>query len=259
VSPTPSVAANAGRDASGVRRVERTGLSRTVAIVVAVVLAAVIVVLDQLSKHWAETSLAVREPRAVVGELLQFRLLYNSGAAWGMGSGITPVVTLVQIAICIGALVYVVRSVRSVPWALALGCIVGGALGNIHDRILRAPSPFHGEVVDFIELPHWPVFNVADMAVVVGAVLIVLLGVLGVASDPAARDQTADAAETSAAETAAADTSAVEASAAADGAGEDASGSDAAADTAAPAGREAADDQDAMGDHGVGSASERRP
>ncbi len=234
MSPTPSSAANAGRDASGVRRVQRAGISRTVAVVAVVALAAVIVALDQLSKHWAETSLVALEPRAVVGELLQFRLLYNSGAAWGMGSGITPVVTLVQIAICIGALVYVVRSVRSVPWAIALGCIVGGALGNIHDRILRAPSPFHGEVVDFIELPHWPVFNVADMAVVVGAVLIVLLGVLGVVADPPASDRE-------------------------DGAVADGAGSAGETDRGAADERRVADEPGAADGRGIGTAAERRP
>lgn len=234
MSPTPSSAANAGRDASGVRHVQRAGLSRTVAVVAAVALAAVIVVLDQLSKHWAETSLVALEPRRVVGELLQFRLLYNSGAAWGMGSGITPVVTLVQIAICIGALVYVVRSVRSVSWAVALGCIVGGALGNIHDRILRAPGPFRGEVVDFIELPHWPVFNVADMAVVIGALLIVLLGVLGAAADPTASDRE-------------------------DGAVADGAGPAGEADGAASDGRGVADEPGAGDGRGIGSAPERRP
>ncbi len=63
--------------------------------------------------------------------------------------------------------------------------ILGGALGNIHDRLLREPGPFHGEVVDFLELPNWPVFNVADMAVVGGAILVVLLGILGRPYDPA--------------------------------------------------------------------------
>jgi signal peptidase II len=67
---------------------------------------------------------------------------------------------------------------------------MGGALGNIHDRLLRAPGPFHGAVVDFLELPRWPVFNVADMAVVGGAILIVALGLFGLEADPARAEET---------------------------------------------------------------------
>src|SRR5699024_733832 len=82
-------------------------------------------------------------------------------------------------------IVFAIRAVRSPAYTLALGLILGGALGNIHDRLLRDPSPFHGAVVDFLELPHWPVFNVADMGVVGGAILIVALGLFGVAAAPA--------------------------------------------------------------------------
>ncbi|GAB2549697.1 signal peptidase II [Brachybacterium huguangmaarense] len=185
MTSNPTSSANAGRDASGVRRV-RPSLSRAAAVLVAVVIALVIAVLDQWSKHWAETALELHEPREAIGELLRFHLLYNSGAAWGMGASITPVVTIVQMLICLGALVVVVRTVRSAAWAAALGLVIGGALGNIHDRLLRPPGPFRGEVVDFLRLPNWPVFNVADMAVVAGAILIVLLTLLGIAMNPGA-------------------------------------------------------------------------
>ena len=146
-------------------------------------------VADQLTKNWAEANLHELVPQPFLGEFLQLTLLYNSGAAWGMGSGITPVVTCLQVAIVIGVIVFAVRAVRSPWYTLALGLVLGGALGNIHDRLLRPPGPFHGEVVDFLELPHWPVFNVADMAVVGGALLIVLLGVIGHAADPAEVDE----------------------------------------------------------------------
>lgn len=186
MSHSITCAADAGRSASGVRRLRaRRGVDPRAAISLAGALALVVLVLDLWTKHWAERHLEPLEPRPLLGELLQLNLLYNSGAAWGMGAGITPVVTLVQIAICVGAVVVLIRAVRSMAWALALGLIVGGALGNIHDRLLRAPGPFRGEVVDFLALPHWPVFNVADMAVTSGAVLIVLLGLLGVPTDPA--------------------------------------------------------------------------
>ncbi|ATG56599.1 signal peptidase II [Brachybacterium ginsengisoli] len=151
-----------------------------------VVIAVVLAVIDQITKNWAEANLPLLEPQPFLGEVLQLTLLYNTGAAWGMGAEITPVVTCLQIAIVIGVLVFAVKVVRSGWYTLALGLILGGALGNIHDRLLRDPSPFHGAVVDFLELPNWPVFNVADMGVVGGAVLVVALGLFGIAADPSA-------------------------------------------------------------------------
>lgn len=181
--------ADAGRSASGVRRVRGRGVGRGTAIALLALPALAVLVADLVTKHWALVHLEPSVPRDLLGSVLKLRLIRNSGAAWGMGSGITPVVTCLQIAICLGAVVVLVRSVRSRPWALALGLIVGGALGNIHDRLLRSPGPFRGEVVDFLELPHWPIFNVADMAVTSGAILVVLLGVLGVHADPARRPE----------------------------------------------------------------------
>lgn len=190
MSPTPISSADAGRSASGVRsvgarRLGRRGLGRGAAIALAIGLALVIALIDQLTKRWALAHLTELVPRRALGDLLRLDLLHNSGAAGGIGAGSTPVVTVLQIVIAVVALVFVVRSVRSAAWAIALGLIVGGALGNIHDRLLRPPGPFRGEVVDFLQLPHWPVFNVADMGVTVGAVLVVLLGLLGVAPGPA--------------------------------------------------------------------------
>jgi signal peptidase II len=92
------------------------------------VLAVVILVVDQLTKNWAVASLPELDPQPFLGEFLQFTLLYNSGAAWGMGAEITPVVTCLQIAIVIGVIVFAVRSVRSPWYALALGLIMGGAI-----------------------------------------------------------------------------------------------------------------------------------
>ncbi|AXK47138.1 signal peptidase II [Brachybacterium saurashtrense] len=166
-------------------------MSRRAVLATIAALALVLAVIDQVTKNWAVANLPLLEPQPFLGEVLQLTLLYNSGAAWGMGSEITPVVTCLQIAIVLGVIVFAVRAVRSPWYALALGLVMGGALGNIHDRLLRAPSPFHGEVVDFLELPRWPVFNVADMGVVAGALLIVLLGLLGVAADPAEGEEQA--------------------------------------------------------------------
>lgn len=177
-APTRSETADAGRVTSGIRR--------PVVVTVLVLVAVVVLVLDQVSKAWAEANLTPLDQQPLLGPLLHLRLLYNSGAAWGMGSGSTPVVTALQLAIALAVVLYAVLRVRSPWWTIALALVLGGALGNIHDRLLRPPSPFHGEVVDFLELPHWPIFNVADMSVVSGAILIVILGLVGVHTDPTA-------------------------------------------------------------------------
>ena len=176
-----SQSASAGPEGSGARR----RLSRRTVLWTIAAIGAVIAVIDQITKNWAVDSLPLLEPQPFIGEILQLTLLYNSGAAWGMGAEITPVVTSLQLAIVAGVIVFAVKAVRSPWYTAALGLIMGGALGNIHDRLLREPGPFRGAVVDFLELPNWPVFNIADMAVVCGATMIVALGVFGVASDPA--------------------------------------------------------------------------
>ena len=176
-----SQSASAGPEGSGARR----RLSRRTVLWTIAAIGAVIAVIDQITKNWAVDSLPLLEPQPFIGEILQLTLLYNSGAAWGMGAEITPVVTCLQLAIVAGVIVFAVKAVRSPWYTAALGLIMGGALGNIHDRLLREPGPFRGAVVDFLELPNWPVFNIADMAVVGGAIMIVALGLFGVASDPA--------------------------------------------------------------------------
>lgn len=180
---------SAGPEGSGARR----RLSRRTVLLGMAAIGVVLAILDQISKNWAEANLPLLEPQPFLGEILQLTLLYNTGAAWGMGAEITPVVTCLQIVIVIAVIVFAVRAVRSGWYTLALGLILGGALGNIHDRLLRDPSPFHGAVVDFLELPNWPVFNVADMGVVGGAVLVVALGLFGIAADPATDDAPAEA------------------------------------------------------------------
>lgn len=176
-----SQSASVGPEGSGARR----RLSRRTVLGSIAAIGAVIAVIDQITKNWAVDSLPLLEPQPFIGEILQLTLLYNSGAAWGMGSEITPVVTCLQLVIVAGVILFAVKAVRSPWYTAALGLIMGGALGNIHDRLLREPGPFRGAVVDFLELPSWPVFNIADMAVVGGAIMIVALGVFGVASDPA--------------------------------------------------------------------------
>jgi signal peptidase II len=138
--------------------------------------------LDQTTKYLATRHLAPDHPRRVVGGVLELNLSRNAGAAFSTGRGYTVVLSL--LALCIVAVILrVARSLRSARWAVTLGLILGGALGNVSDRLFREPGPFRGHVVDFLELPHWPVFNVADMAICTAAVLFIGLSVRGVRLD----------------------------------------------------------------------------
>ncbi|MDX2970937.1 signal peptidase II [Kribbella solani] len=142
----------------------------------------VVLLLDQLTKALALAHLTPGEPVNVIGSLLKFNLIRNSGAAFSLGAGYTPYISAVQIIVAIGV-VYLSRRLESAGWALAFGLLFGGAVGNILDRIFRAPSPFHGHVVDFLQTPHWAIFNVADMAVTSAAILLVIQTLRGIRLD----------------------------------------------------------------------------
>jgi len=141
-----------------------------------------ILFLDQLTKALALAHLTPGEPVNVVGSLLKFNLIRNSGAAFSLGAGYTPYISAIQIIVAVGV-VYFSRRLGSAGWAVAFGLLFGGALGNILDRIFREPSPFHGHVVDFLQTPHWAIFNVADMAVTSAAILLVIQTLRGVKLD----------------------------------------------------------------------------
>ena len=131
---------------------------------------------DRITKAWAEASLAERPPIRLIPPVLQLRYTENSGGAFGI-FGSQP--WLFFAASLIVALIIVVSSFRQVSRATAigLGLILGGAFGNLTDRIIRGPG-VAGKVVDFIEFPRvWPVFNVADASIVIGAIVLVLAGV----------------------------------------------------------------------------------
>ena len=141
-----------------------------------------ILLLDQLTKALALAHPTPGEPVNVIGSLLKFNLIRNSGAAFSLGAGYTPYISAVQITVAIGV-VYLSRKLGSVGWAIAFGFLFGGAVGNIIDRIFREPSPFHGHVVDFLQTPHWAIFNVADMAVTSAAILLVIQTLRGIKLD----------------------------------------------------------------------------
>jgi signal peptidase II len=109
---------------------------------------------------------------------LDLQLTRNAGAAFGLAGGATIIFTLVAAAVVV-FIVATARRLRSKGWAVALGLLLGGALGNLGDRLFRDPGPLRGHVVDWIHLAHWPIFNIADSAIVVGGVLAVLLSMRG--------------------------------------------------------------------------------
>ena len=142
---------------------------RRAAIVVAAVLA--IVVVDQLTKAWAVVALA-DGPQSVVGEVVELRLARNPGGAFGRFQGFTPVLAVVAAAITV-VIARLVRRTADRTLLIGLVLVLGGALGNLADRIFRSPGVLRGHVVDFVSVGWWPVFNVADACITVGAVLIV--------------------------------------------------------------------------------------
>jgi lipoprotein signal peptidase len=137
---------------------------------------------DVISKTVVVATLAGRPPVRLLGGFLTLRVLRNSGAAFSVGTSLTVVFTL----IAAGVIVFILRAsrrLRSRPWAVTLGLLLGGAAGNLTDRLLRSPGVFRGAVVDWIQVPHWPVFNLADSAIVCGGVLAVLLASRGIRLD----------------------------------------------------------------------------
>lgn len=153
---------------------------RRVGVLVAVAVAALAA--DIVSKIIVVATLQDREPVRLLGGLLTLRETRNSGAAFSIGTGYTIVFTLIACGVVV-AILRTARNLRSAPWAVCLGLLLGGAIGNLLDRMLRSPAPLKGHVVDWIQLPHWPVFNLADSAIVCGGVLAVLLAARGLQVD----------------------------------------------------------------------------
>jgi signal peptidase II len=138
---------------------------------------------DVVTKVVAVAQLEDRAPVEILGGLVYLQLVRNPGAAFSLATGYTWVLTIVAIAVVV-VIVRVARRLRSTGWAVALGLVLGGALGNLVDRLFRAPGPLQGHVVDVVSLfaPDgrvWPVFNLADSSIVSGGVLLVLLALLG--------------------------------------------------------------------------------
>lgn len=161
----------------------RTGLRLTFGVV-----AIVCLVLDQVTKALAVAHLVPGEPKHVVGSLLRLELTRNPGAAFSTGTSHTEWFAVLAIVATLVAVWFGLKAGTRV-WAVALGVLVAGIAGNLIDRIVRAPGSFRGHVVDFLELPHWPIFNVADVCITIAAVLILVQAARGVRLSGAPADQ----------------------------------------------------------------------
>jgi signal peptidase II len=150
------------------------------AAVAVLALAAVLAIgLDLLTKQLVLTHLEGRTPVRLLGGAVYLSVTRNSGAAFSLGTRFTPLFPIIAVIVT-GVIVWLARRLRSLPWGIALGLILGGALGNLIDRLFRGPGPLRGQVVDFISLFDdagrvWPIFNVADSSLFCGVALVLLL------------------------------------------------------------------------------------
>jgi len=182
VAPEPATeSSSAGPAATAVP--ERRPAPRRLLVLGAFLLAVAVLGLDQLTKWWALNELTIGAPqRQVIGDFLTLRLVLNPGAAFGIGYGYTWVLTIIVVAVCT-VIIAVMSRIRSRAWAVTLGMLLGGAVGNLADRLFREPGFGHGHVVDFIGYHNWFTGNVADIAIVAAAVMLALLSILGIGLD----------------------------------------------------------------------------
>ena len=141
--------------------------------------ALIVVVLDQLTKIAAVAYLEGKPAISLIGRYFQLSFVRNPGAAFSMGTNITIVFTIFSLTVS-ALIIWKANIVTHGIWAIAAGGFLGGALGNLIDRLLRSPGIFHGHVVDFLMFPNFPLFNIADTAVTLSAVLAVLLSARGI-------------------------------------------------------------------------------
>ena len=136
--------------------------------------AAAVLAADQLTKQLVVSNLAGRPPVRVIGSFVELRYTTNSGGAFSLLTG-APLFFAAMAIVIIAGIVHAARRAQGLPVLLVLGLVLGGALGNLADRLFRGDAAFSGEVVDFVKVGIWPVFNLADSCIVVGGLLLVLL------------------------------------------------------------------------------------
>lgn len=134
--------------------------------------------LDAATKIIAVALLDPQRPVVLLNGLLTLRLIRNPGAAFSLGEQFTYVFAVLAVVVVAVVVTRIVPQVGHPAWAVALGLLVAGVTGNLADRIFRSPAPLRGHVVDFLQLPYWPIFNVADMCITGAAVLIMFLAVI---------------------------------------------------------------------------------
>ncbi|MGW7075735.1 signal peptidase II [Streptomyces sp. NPDC054866] len=181
---TPDIPEAAGRDEAGDETAspdEKPGKGKR-KILVLFAVAVLAYALDLVSKMIVVAKLEHHEPIEIIGDWLQFNAIRNAGAAFGIGEAFTVIFTCIAAAVIV-VIARLARKLYSLPWAIALGMLLGGALGNLTDRIFRAPGVFEGAVVDFIAPKGFAVFNLADSAIVCGGFLIVILSFRGLDPD----------------------------------------------------------------------------
>jgi signal peptidase II len=166
-------------------------MTRRIGVLIAV--AVLVLAADAITKAIVVSHLREDQPVHLIGNVLMLWLTRNPGAAFSVGTGETAVFTLIAFAV----IVYIARTARklySLGWAIALGLLLGGATGNLTDRIFRAPGMFRGDVVDWIAVTrYYPIFNLADSAIVCGGILTVLLAMRGYRLDGTRGEGTAAA------------------------------------------------------------------
>ena len=150
-------------------------------------IAGTVVILDSISKIIVVATIQPNQPVRVLGGLVYLSLIRNSGAAFSMATGLTWLLALVAIGVVV-VIIRMAPRLRSTPWAVSLGLVLGGALGNLIDRIFRSPGFMQGHVVDFVSVfgpnaEYFPVFNVADSAITIGGISLVVTALLGIDFD----------------------------------------------------------------------------
>ena len=174
------------RDLQDARGASLTRPARLLAVIATAALA-----LDLLTKYLVVEHLENEEPIRLLGGALLLDVSRNPGAAFSFAQGATVLFTAVAVTVVV-VILRTARKLRSTPWACSLGLLLGGALGNLVDRLFRSPGVGRGAVVDFIDFRVWPVFNIADSAIVVGGLLAVLLSFRGYELDGTRKTGDAD-------------------------------------------------------------------
>ncbi|MGE7433316.1 MULTISPECIES: signal peptidase II [Kitasatospora] len=176
--PTAPVEAAVDGPAGATAAGAAPGTARRRRIGVLLLIAVLAYLIDLGSKLLVVARLEGHQAIQVIGDVVTLQVIRNGGAAFGMGQAMTIVFTMIATAVIV-VIWRIARRLYSLPWAIALGLLLGGALGNLTDRLFRTPEVFRGHVVDFISVQHFAVFNLADSAIVCGGILVVLLSFRG--------------------------------------------------------------------------------